>query len=169
MVFGAMADISLITVALAAVSQFLQNKFAHRDEMKKHQDEIKKKQAKMNELMKKKDSGSQKELEQVQGEMLEEMNRMMSKSTKVMMFSLVVFLPAYWVLGAVYGKDIIALPVPLPWLKEGFDLFNLGTWGIQLYNVTNWFGWYFVSYLVTTIAIGQLMNLSKKFGNAKTV
>ncbi len=161
MVFGAMVEIALITVGLTIVSQVLQNKFAHKDEMKAHQEKLKGHQKKMNELMKKDDQRSKQELETVQAEMMEEMNRMMSKSTKVMMFSLVVFLPAFWVLGLFYEKAVIDLPVPLPWLKNGFDLLNIGTWGVEVYNQTNWFGWYFVSYLVMTIIIGQIMNITK--------
>ncbi len=161
MVFGAMADITLISGALTIASQALQNRFAHRDEMKGHQEKIKGHQKKMNELMKKDDPKSKNELESVQGEMMEEMNRMMSKSTKLMMFSLVVFLPAFFVLGYFYEKDIINLPVPLPWLANGFDLFSIGTWGIDIYSQTNWYGWYFLSYIVMTIIIGQAMNIAK--------
>ncbi len=161
MVFGTMADIALISAGLVIVSQILQNRFAHKDEMKGHQDKIKGHQKKMNELMKKGDQKSKNELETLQAEMMEEMNRMMSKSMKVMMFSLVVFLPAFWVLGHFYEKDVINLPVPLPWLSHGFDLFTPATWGMEIYNQTNWFGWYFVSYIVLTIIIGQAMNLTK--------
>ena len=168
MVFGAMADIALISMGLTIVSQFLQNRFAHRDEMKAHQEKMKKHQEKMKELMKKDDHQSRSEREKIEAELMEEMNKMMSKSMKVMMFSLLVFLPAYWVLGNFFEKEIIALPVPLPWLANGFDLLNPGTWGIQLYSQTNWFGWYFVTYLVITVVIGQIMN-AFKIGQKKGV
>ncbi len=161
MVFSAMADITLISAGLTVVSQILQAKFAHRDEMKGHQEKIKAHQKKMNELMKKDDQHSKNQLESVQGEMMEEMNKMMSKSTKVMMFSLVVFLPAFFILGHFYGAETINLPIPLPWLSNGFDLFSLGTWGIHLYSQTNWYGWYFISYIIFTILIGQAMNITK--------
>ncbi|MBS3059720.1 MAG: hypothetical protein J4224_04840, partial [Candidatus Diapherotrites archaeon] len=50
--------------------------------------------------------------------------------------------------GGVYSQATIELPVPLPWF---------GTESIiQFYNETNWLGWYFVSYLVLTLIIGQL-------------
>lgn len=161
MVFGAFVDIAIISLGLSIVSQVLQNKFAHKDEMKTHQEKMKAHQEKMKELMKKNDAKSQQEIEKIQGELMGEMNKMMSKSTKVMMFSLVVFLPAYWGLSSFYATDVIQLPLPIPWFVEGFDLLNIGTWGIRLYNETNWLGWYLLTYLVIGIIISQAMKLTK--------
>ena len=88
MVFGAMADVALISGVLCIASQILQHKFAHKDEMKEHQDKIKKHQTKMNELSKKDDAKSKSELDSVQNEMMQEMNKMMSKSMFGMSFTI---------------------------------------------------------------------------------
>ncbi len=162
MLFGAMADIALITVVLFIVSQIAQNKFMNREEMKKHQDTIKQKQAKMKELMKKEDAKSKNELETLEKEMMQTMQNMMSGSSKVMLVSMVLFLPALWFLGEFYGKEIIPLPVPLPWLSVGFDLFNIGTWGMTIYSETNWFGWYFVCFIVLSILFSIGKEILKK-------
>ena len=168
MLFGAMVDIALITVVLYAVSQAIQKKFMNKEEMKKQQEEVKQKQARMKELMKKDDQKSKNELESLQNEMMAAMQKMMSGSSKVMLYSMVVFLPALWILGAFYGEAIIALPVPLPWLSNGFDLFSIGTWGVEMYSETSWFGWYFVCFLVLSIAVNIITGLMKKTG-AKAV
>ncbi|MBI4210201.1 MAG: DUF106 domain-containing protein [Candidatus Diapherotrites archaeon] len=157
MLLNAMADIALISLVLTIASQFIQEKFMKKEEMKRHQETMKANQKRMQELMKRTDEKSKNELDALQKEMMEGMQKMLSGSTKVMMASFVVFVPALWALSAWYEKAIISLPIPLPWLKEGFDLFSIGTWGVQVYSQTNWFGWYFVSYL----AIMVIMNLTK--------
>ena len=168
MVLGAMAEIAAITVVLALVSQFVQNKYINKDEMKRQQEEIKGKQKRMKELMQKGDQKSKNELDSLEKEMLESMQKMMGSSTKVMIASMVIFIPALLVLGALYANDTIQLPVPVPWLSEGFDLFNIGTWGVEIYTQTNWFGWYFLAYLVVTViinvALGFIKNNAKKSG-----
>jgi len=80
------------------------------------------------------------------------------------LYSLVVFLPAFAILGFFYGEAVIDLPISTPWLVQGFDLLNTATWGIQLYDQTNWFGWYFLSYLIITIIINVGRTAVKKFG-----
>ncbi|HLC92555.1 MAG TPA: EMC3/TMCO1 family protein [archaeon] len=162
MLFGAMVDIALITAVLYAISQTVQNKFMNKDDMKRHQEEIKIKQGKMKELMKKEDQKSKNELETLEREMMETMQKMMSGSSKVMLVSMVLFLPALWILGAFYGEAIIKLPIPLPWLSNGFDLFSIGTWGVAIYNETNWFGWYFVCFLVLSVIVNIFNGLRKK-------
>ena len=166
MIFGAMVDIAVISVVLAGVSQAIQAKFMDRTLMKKQQEEMKKKQEKMRELMKKNDAKSKNELDSLQKEMLDSMNDMMSKSSKVMLVSLVIFLPAFALFGMFYGKEIINLPIPLPWLANGFDLFNIGTWGIEIYPQTNWFGWYFLTYLIVTLLFNVLRDATKNFSFA---
>ncbi len=168
MFFDAMIEISLVTLVLAFVSQFIQNKFVDRDKMKAKQLEMKEKQKRMKELAGKSDQKSLKELEVLEGELLESMQEMMSGSTKVMVFSLLVFFPAFVLLGHFYSDVVISLPVPLPWFAEGFDLFNVSSWGIKFYSETNWLGWYFVSYLIITLLInfgrGLLNKSSVKSG-----
>ncbi len=163
MIVSPIVDIAVISVGLAAASQFIQDKYVDRDAMKKQQQEMKDRQKRMKELMQKQDPKSKNELESMEKEMLESMQKMMSGSMKVMMWSLVIFLPALAILGFFYGEAIIQLPIPLPWLSVGFDLFNIGTWGIMIYNETNWFGWYFVAYL----AVAILFNVGKKLMKGK--
>jgi len=162
MIISNMVDITLISLGLVIVSQIIQNKFVNRDAMKAQQAEIKVKQARMKELTGKEDQKSKNEQEALQKEMFESMQKMMAGSTKVMIYSMVIFLPAFAILGFFYGEVIIDLPINLPWLSDGFDLFNTGTWGIQFYEQTNWFGWYFVSYLALTILITIGKKLAKK-------
>ncbi|HIH10298.1 MAG TPA: TMCO1/EMC3 family protein [Candidatus Diapherotrites archaeon] len=169
MVFGPLVDIALITAVLAVVSQLVQNKFMNKDEMKTRQEEMKEKQKRMKELMQKGDQKSKNELDALEKEMMESLQAMMSSSTKVMVASMVIFLPAFFVLGALFENAVIQLPIPLPWLKQGFDLFNAGTWGIEVYNETTWFGWYFVSYLVITMVINVGRNFFKKKGQKAIV
>ncbi len=160
--FTPLIDISAITLVLALASQFVQEKFMKKDEMKKHQAEMKARQQRMKELMQKADQKSKNELEALEKEMMEGMQKMMQGSSKVMIASLVIFLPAFAILGALYDKEIIGLPFPLPWLANGFDLFKTGTWGIEVYSQTNWFGWYFISYLAITIAMNFARDNYKK-------
>jgi len=162
MVFGPMVDITLITAVLAVLTQFVQNKFIDKDQMKRQQEEIKQKQKKMQELMKKGDPKSKNELEQMEKEMLETMQKMMGASSKVMVASMVIVLPAYFLLGMLYANDIIKLPIPIPWLANGFDLFNISTWGIDIYHETNWVGWYFLSYIVISIILNVARDAMKK-------
>ncbi len=162
MIVNPMVDIAIISFGLAAISKVIQAKFIDREVMKKQQEEMKERQKKMQELMQKSDQKSKNELEALEKEMMEAMNKMLSGTTKVMMASMVVFIPAFALLGMFYGEALINLPVPLPWFVNGFDLFNLGTWGFQIYSETNWFGWYFVSYLTITILLGIGTKIYKK-------
>ncbi len=162
MFFNAMAEIAIITAVLALVSQAIQDRFINREQMKKQQEEMKQRQKKMKELMKKDGQKSKNELESLEKEMLESMQKMMSGSSKVMIASMVVFLPAFALLGFLYAAEKIILPIPLPWFVQGFDLFNIGTWGISIYTETNWLGWYFVSYLVITLVLNFARDLLKK-------
>jgi len=158
MIVSAIVDIALISLVLAIISQIIQNKFIDREAMKKQQGQIKERQNRMKELMKNDDQKSKNEVEALQKEMMEEMQKMLSGSSKIMISSMVIFLPAFALLGMFYGEAIVQLPIPIPWLANGFDLFNIGTWGIGIYNETNWFGWYFMSYLTITI----IFNIGKK-------
>ena len=150
MIINAMIDISLISLGLAIISQLIQGKFLDREKMKTQQKEMKEKQKIMQELMKKEDLKSKNELESMQKELMQQMQGMMSGSMKMMVASMVIFLPAFAILGFFYSEAIIQLPIPLPW----FGTESL----IEIFTETNWFGWYFVSYLSITI----LMNIGKK-------
>lgn len=159
-----MVDIAGVSLALAIISQFVQGKFMNKDEMKRHQEGMKERNKRMKELMGKDDHKSKNELEALEKEMLESMQKMMNGSMKVMMVSAIVFLPALWFLSATYEKAVIELPIPIPWFISGFNLLDPSTWGgiIELYNETNYFGWYFLTYLVITVAINSVMGFFKK-------
>jgi uncharacterized membrane protein (DUF106 family) len=159
---GPMFEIFGISLFLAVVSQIIQNKFMDKEAMKKHQDDMKAKQKRMKELIGKDDEKSKNELETLEKELMESMQKVMEGSTKTMLFSLVVFLPAFWLLGHFYEKAVIDLPVQIPWFVEGFDLLNISTWGIKMYSQTNWLGWYFLTYLVISMIIGAIVSQFKK-------
>ena len=169
MIVNPMIDIIAISAVLSVSSKILQAKFIDKDKMKAQQAGMKEKQKKMQELMKQNDPKSKNELEAMEKEMMETMNKMMSGSMKVMMFSMALFLPAFFIMGFLYEEAVINLPIPIPWLAEGFDLFNIGTWGISMYNETNWFGWYFVAYLAITIIIGLGQKILKSIEQAGVV
>ena len=151
--FDPMVDIALISLALSVVIQIMQRVLGSKQAMQKHQASMKERQEKMKELMKKNDKQSQKELEKIQGEMLDSMNDMMKGSMKMMVASLIIFAPVLWFLQGTYDTAIIALPIPLPWFVQGFDILNIGSWGVQFYSQTSWLGWYFVTSLVFSILI----------------
>ena len=164
MIISPIIEIAVISLGLAISSQIIQNKFVDREGMKKQQKEIKEKQKKMKELMLQEDQKSKNELESLEKEMMGQMQKMMGGTMKVMMYSLVIFLPAFALMGFFYEEAIIDLPIALPWLANGFDLFNLGTWGIEIYEQTNWFGWYFTTYLSVTLLIAIGRKVTKSLG-----
>jgi len=100
--------------------------------------------------MSKQDQKSKNQLEALEKEMLDSMNSVMKGSMRLMLYSLVVFIPAFFFMGGfdfgvisfggVYSQATIELPVPLPWFGSESI--------IQFYNETNW--------LVLTLIIGQL-------------
>lgn len=162
MFVSTIVDITIISIVLFGVSQAVQARFINRDEMKRQQEGMKAKQVKMKELMKKGDAKSKNELDAMEKEMMEDMQKMMSGSYKVMLVSMVVFLPALWFLNTFYGNAVIDMPVPLPWLRNGFDLFSIGSWGIEIYAKTNWFGWYFVCFIVISLLYNFISGFKKK-------
>ncbi|MCR4335009.1 MAG: EMC3/TMCO1 family protein [archaeon] len=158
MIINAMVDIAVISLVLAILSQIIQKKFGNKEEMKEKQKLIKEKQTQMKELMGKEDQKSKNELEALEKEMMKHMQEMMSGTMRMMKYSFVVFIPAFAILGFFYGEAIVDLPFAIPWLANGFNLFDFGTWGIHLYEQTNWYGWYLLIYLIIAI----LMNIGKK-------
>ncbi|HZX34230.1 MAG TPA: EMC3/TMCO1 family protein [archaeon] len=167
--FGALLDISVISAVLAVISKGVQAKFVDRKKMKENQGKMKEKQKRLQELMKKNDQKSKNEAESLQKEMMDSMREMLAGTNKVLIFSLVFFLPAFYLLGLFYGEAIITLPIPMPWLANGFDLFSLGTWGVEIYPQTNWFGWYFVSYLAVTLLLNGAEKAYEKISFSKGV
>ncbi|MBI2597709.1 MAG: DUF106 domain-containing protein [Candidatus Diapherotrites archaeon] len=164
-VFGAMIELALISIALSLFHRVLAMKVGNQKQLKEHQEKMKKTQERIKELVKKDDEKSKREREGLEKEMLESMNIIMSGSTKLMLVSLVVILPVFAIMGSVYGQEVINLPVPVPWVKTGAELFNPITWGIQIYNQTNWIGWYVLFSLIFSLAI--LNPLVKIYENSK--
>ena len=148
-----MIDIFLISIVLVIFSKVLQRKFIDKDAMKKQQQEMKIKQKRIKELIEQKDDKSMQEANKIQQEMFEAMGKTMQGTMKHMMFSLPVFLGVFALIRMFYGEATIDLPIPIPWLGET---------GIELFEQTNWFGWYFLSYLVLNIIIGIAEKLVKK-------
>ncbi len=163
-----MIDIAGISLLLALASQLIQERFIDRKKMKKMQEGMKERQKKMQELVKKQDQKSKNELEALQSEMMESMQGMLSGSTKVMVASLVLFIPALWAFREFYEGAVIQLPIPLPWFADGLDILNPFTW-FSVYPETNWFGWYFVSYLAITLVINGVRKAFDGMEKAKMV
>ena len=163
--FNPMLELALIAMAMVVVQKALQLKVGNQKQLKEHQEKMKKMQEKVKELMKKNDEKSRKERENMEKEMLDSMNIVMGSSMKFMVVSLVVVLPVFWLAGSVYEKDVINLPVPVPWFSDTTVWFDPFTWGIMLYNQTNWIGWYVLTSLLFSLLI--LNPLTKIFENKK--
>jgi len=123
---------------------------------------MKEKQAKIKELMKKDDEKSKKEMDGLQKEMFEEMNETMQGSMRYMMFSLPVFFGAFFVMGQFYGGLLFEAPFLVPKFEHFFFL-NPLTWIPVGWSIeTGWLKWYFITYLITSIAIGIAMKIRGK-------
>jgi len=150
-----MTDITIISLFLIVITRFIQGKFIDRDKMESDRKIMGEKRKKMMEISKKKDKQSIKELKKMEEEILQMSSTMMQGTMRYMMYSLPLFLVVFGFLGASYGEAIIDLPVALPWFGgEGFL-------GMQMYEQTNWFGWYFVSYLSISIVLGIAKKIRK--------
>lgn len=147
-------EVSIVAAALAVVSQLVQFRFGNKREMQKHQEELKKHQSKLKELSKKTDTSSKKEMEEVEKKMMDSLSIVMKSTNKLLISSMVIFLPAFFVLSTIYGEFTFDLPIPIPWFapEPGFDFFNPLTW-FSLYNQTNFVGWYALSSLVISLLI----------------
>ena len=150
--FNPQLEISVLAALLAVVSQFVQTKFGNRREMLKHQEDMKKKQDKMKTLVQSNNPGAKKEIEELEKEMLESLNMVMKMSTRTMIYSMVIFLPAFFLLGMFYSDAVINLPIPIPWFAPDLSLVNPFTW-FSLYTQTNWTGWYVLNSLVFSLLI----------------
>jgi uncharacterized membrane protein (DUF106 family) len=157
-----LADISLIALAVVALSRFLQSKLIDKEKQKAAQASMKEKQAKIKELMKNSDEKSKQQMDQLQKEMFEEMNESMQGSLRYMMFSLPVFFGAFFILGQFYGGAAYETPFMVP-LFKGFHIFNPLSWipvgwGFE----TGWLRWYFLTYLFASIILGIAMKVREK-------
>jgi uncharacterized membrane protein (DUF106 family) len=159
-------EISIAAAALAVFSQAVQFRFGNKKEMVKHQAELKKHQSRLKELSKNPNASSKKEMEEVEKKMMDSLSVVMKSTNKLLIASMVIFLPAFFVLSAIYGEFTFNLPVPIPWLapEPGFELFNPLTW-FSLYNQTNFVGWYALSSLVFSLLIvNPLIKMWEKRG-----
>lgn len=147
-------DIAMIAIGLSIVSQIIQRKVVNRGEMKRKQAEMKGKQNRIKELMKRNDTKSKNELQVLEREMMEAMSTMMKGSMKMMVYSMILFIPTLWFLSSSYGNEVIPLPISIPW----FGTESL----IQLYNETNWIGWYVLTSLICSLSFNAIINIYEK-------
>ncbi len=152
--FNPMLDIGLIAFALAIVSQLLQRKFLDKKLMKEQQEQIKQKQQKIKELASKNDDKSKSEIEKLETEMLEITNVMMKGSLRHMMFSMAVFLPAFWLIGTMYNGTVINLPFPLPLIHRNLSF--------EISARMSWLWYYIYAGLVSNLVLNAVMNLMEK-------
>ena len=156
-------DISLIAVAVVVISKIMQAKFIDKKKQKESQARMKEKQKKIKELMHKEDEKSKNEMDTLQKELLEEMNETMQGTMRYMMFSLPLFLGAFFVMGTLFGIEMFETPFLVPKF-EGFFMFNPFTWmPVGWVGQTGWLKWYFIVYLITSITIGIVMKIKEKF------
>jgi len=164
--FNTMIELAFVSIVVSLFNQFVQRKFGSKKQLKSHQDKMKEKQSRIKELMQKDDEKSKQEREGLEKEMLESMNTVMKPVMKTMVVSMIVILPVFFLLGSIYGEEVIDLPVPIPWLGTAFDLFTPFSW-IELYNQTSWVGWYIlISLIFSLLILSPLIkiydNLTKK-------
>jgi len=155
-------DIVLITLVVVVISRILQAKLVNKKEQKAAQKRMKEKQAKIKELMKNSDEKSKSEMDRLQKEMFEDMNATMQGSMRYMMFSLPLFLGAFFVLGQFYGGQVLTSPTLLPKFDNFFFL-NPFTWMPTGWGYeTGWLKLYFVTYLISSIVIALAMKVWEK-------
>jgi len=160
-------DISLIAVAVVAISKILQAKFIDKEKQKQSQERMKEKQKRIKELMSKEDEKSKGEVDKLQQELLEEMNETMQGTMRYMMFSLPLFLGAFFILGTMFGIEMFETPFLVPKF-EGFFMLNPFTWvPVGWVSQSGWLKWYFITYLLTSIAIGAVTKVKEKIVDKK--
>ncbi len=161
-VISPLVDISLVALAVVAVSRLLQARMIDKGKQKAAQARMKEKQAKIKQLMRNNDDKSRQEMQRLQQEMFEEMSETMQGSLRYMMFSLPIFFGAYFVLGMFYGGISFETPFLVPKF-EGFFLFNPFTWMPTDWVMhTGWLKWYFITYLIVSIALGIVLKIKEK-------
>jgi uncharacterized membrane protein (DUF106 family) len=111
--FEPAVSIALTTVALVIISKILQWKFLDKEKMNSQRQMIKDKQNKVKELLKEGDH-KKNEVDKLQTEILELTMEMMQASNKMMFVSLPIFLLVFFVLGFVYGDQLLVSLLPLP-------------------------------------------------------
>jgi uncharacterized membrane protein (DUF106 family) len=139
----------------------MQSKLINKEEAKRQQASMKEKQKRINELLKKNDEASKREMDSLQKEMLESMNAMMQGNMKYMMYSMIVFLPAFAIIGFLYGKEVISLPFPVPLFHRNLSF--------ELTSRLSWIWWYIYGSLVSSLVISAIMKIVEKVKKKETV
>lgn len=111
-------DVTLIAVALSAISFVLQRKFVDRKKMKEIQARMKERQKKIKELMKREDQQSKNDVMKMQNEMMQESMGMMKGSMKQMLAMFIIIIPIFWYLGVAYEKSVFPLPFEVPFIGD---------------------------------------------------
>ena len=151
--FEPTVSIFLTTVALVIISKILQWKFLDKKKMKEQREGMKIKQAKLKELAKEGEH-KKKEVASLQQEIMEESLGMMQSTNKMMFFSLPVFLLIFWILGFVYGAEVLVSMLPLPqtiWFGP-MPMPNLMEWRFEAGYRTMYI--YYYLYLSIIVGIG---------------
>ncbi len=146
MLINPIIDITLIALAVSMFTFIIQEKTGAKKKMeqsKKQMDELKKK---IDDLQKNPEK-NKKEIENLTHEMLKNSAETMKASFGTMKYTMIPVLIVFILTGWVYGEETIVFPEPMviPWFGEGFS--------IVLYTSTNWFGWYILISLVSSIII----------------
>jgi len=161
-VISPIVDISLVALAVVAVSRFLQSKMIDKEKQKAAQTRMKEKQAKIKELMQNTDEKSKSEMQKLQQEMFEEMGESMQGTMRYMIFSLPIFFGAFFILGSFYGGMYFQAPFPVPKFQDFFFL-NPLTWiPVGFVLETGWLKWYFMTYLIVSIVLGITLKIKEK-------
>ena len=167
MFFSPVIEIALVSIVTSTLTQLIQFKFGNRAQLVEQQKKMKETQKRVSELVGKEDEKSKREKESLESEMLESMNTMMKSSMKSMILSFVVVIPVFAFSSSVYENIVVDLPFPVPWFSTNFNLFNPLGW-FELYNQTNWIGWYvLVSLIFSLLIFNPLMNFYKKMKEKK--
>ncbi len=151
--FPASLEIFVIGVCLAGVSKALQHVLVDRRSFLANQKKMQEQQKRLRELTGKQTEDSTKEMEKVQSEMMENLNKMMKDNLRIMMFSLVVFLPAFWVLGMLYNGGPVQTPFALPVIHRDFSF--------EITQFPSWLWVYIYSSLFGNLALGAVLKAFK--------
>ena len=126
-----------LSIATVLISRFLTNQ----KELKKIKNEMKFFKDKMDQAKK---SGDLAKAEQFMNDMLKASNKQLKHTMKPLFVSMFVFLTAFQFLGAHFADLVIALPVALPLL------------GMEI----NWFWWYFLIVVPTSMFLRKFLDVS---------
>lgn len=151
-----------ITVALAGLTKILQRKLIDRKKIAAHQITIKEDQKKFKELLKEAEK-NKKEIEELQTRILKLNTEMMNENMKLSLFTMPVFLIAFWFLGTMFGGQTLNSFIPLPTFNS-FNLLNPASWiptGLSM--TAGYYKVYFFYYMISAIVLGFVEKAYDKF------